>query len=79
MNFDLIKKLLDKKKVIGIVAAVVIAAIAAAMGMSSGALKEAICDAPVVELPKLEAPAGVVGGVAPTGPVGAEAPTGSTK
>lgn len=51
MNFltKLAAKLLPKKRIIQMGAAVVIAIAAVALGMPTGDLKKAICDAPVIE------------------------------
>lgn len=53
----ILSALLEKKKVIGIISAILIAVIAAFLGTSSESLKQAICEAPVVELPKEAPPA----------------------
>ena len=48
---DLILKLMGKKKVIGFVAAALISVLAFVLGEPAAYLKEAICDAPTIELP----------------------------
>ena len=51
MNFlgKLVTKLLPKKRIVQMGAAIVIAIAAVALGMPTGELKKAICDAPVIE------------------------------
>lgn len=43
--------LISKKKLIAWISAALIAVVAAVLGMNSAELKEAICSAPLVELP----------------------------
>lgn len=47
----IIGAIIDKKKIIGWIAAVIIGIVALVMGMNSAELKDAICAAPVVNIP----------------------------
>lgn len=47
----IISAIIDKKKIIGWIAAVIIGIVALVLGMGSAELKQAICDAPVVSIP----------------------------
>lgn len=47
----IITALIDKKKIIGWIAAVIIAIVAMVFGMNTAELKQAICDAPTVSIP----------------------------
>lgn len=53
----LIEMFISKKKVIGFVSAIVIALIAAVLGMSASEVKESIISGPTIELPQADKPA----------------------
>lgn len=47
---------ITKKKVIAYVSAILIAIVAAVLGISSQEVKDAVVSGPVIDLPKVEAP-----------------------
>lgn len=47
----LITALIDKKKIIGWVAAAIMAVVAVVLGMNTAELKSAVCSGPTLELP----------------------------
>ena len=51
MIIDMFMKFAGKKKIVGIVAAILIAVVGFALGEPSAYIKEAVCDAPVLEVP----------------------------
>jgi hypothetical protein len=52
----LLEMFISKKKIIAYVSAVIIAVVAAVLGMSSDEVKDAVVSGPVIDLPKVEAP-----------------------
>ena len=52
----LVQRFVSKEKIIGFVAAVVIAVVAAVVGMSSDQVKSSVCGAPTVQIGTPQAP-----------------------